>query len=222
MPKHNDTQLVVLAAAARRDDRLVLPLPASLKLDEKQAARTLNGLIRRKLITARPATGEEPVWRKGEDGERQTLVISAAGLAAIGCEDEPSDGAAKATPTAATKRQSAKSATSTSRSPSKRTSNKQSAGANAPKPNRGKTSNRSARASASKTTKASSPKRPTKVDEILTLLQRRNGATIAEMTAATGWQPHSVRAAMTGLRKRGVAVTREKQDGVTRYRAAAR
>ncbi len=34
-------------------------------------------------------------------------------------------------------------------------------------------------------------------------------------------QPHSVRAALTGLRKRGFAITREKNDaGVTVYRLA--
>jgi DNA-binding transcriptional regulator PaaX len=41
------------------------------------------------------------------------------------------------------------------------------------------------------------------------------------MGAKTGWQPHSVRAALTGLRKRGLAITREKNDaGVTVYRLA--
>ncbi len=47
------------------------------------------------------------------------------------------------------------------------------------------------------------------------------GATIAAMGATTGWQPHSVRAALTGLRKRGFAITRERSDaGVTVYRIA--
>jgi hypothetical protein len=53
------------------------------------------------------------------------------------------------------------------------------------------------------------------------LLKRPEGASITDLTAATGWQAHSVRAALTGLRKRDIAVASERQDGVTRYRVAA-
>jgi hypothetical protein len=56
---------------------------------------------------------------------------------------------------------------------------------------------------------------------VVALLQRKDGATIAEVIAATGWLPHSARAAISGLRKRGHSVTTEKVDGVTRYRIAA-
>ena len=50
---------------------------------------------------------------------------------------------------------------------------------------------------------------------IIDLLQRRRGASLVELTAATGWQPHSVRAALTGLRKQNVRVDRtsDKQGG---------
>ncbi len=64
--------------------------------------------------------------------------------------------------------------------------------------------------------------RRTKADTILDLLQRPIGASISELTTATGWQPHSVRAALTGLRKKGHDVVRTKDDqGVTRYSIAA-
>ncbi len=64
--------------------------------------------------------------------------------------------------------------------------------------------------------------RRTKADTILDLLQRPTGASISELTKATGWQPHSVRAALTGLRKKGREVVRTKDDqGVTRYRISA-
>ena len=60
--------------------------------------------------------------------------------------------------------------------------------------------------------------RRTKADTILVLLQRPIGASIAELTKATGLQPHSVRAALTGLRKKDREVVRTKDDqGVTRY-----
>ncbi len=64
--------------------------------------------------------------------------------------------------------------------------------------------------------------RRTKADTILDLVQRPTGASIAELTKATGWQPHSVRAALTGLRKKDYEVVRTKDDqGVTRYCIAA-
>ncbi len=67
--------------------------------------------------------------------------------------------------------------------------------------------------------KAAPRKRQTKQAAILGLLQRRRGASIDELTKATQWQAHSVRAALTGLRKKGHAIDRTKDDaGVTRYR----
>ncbi len=61
----------------------------------------------------------------------------------------------------------------------------------------------------------------TKQATLVDMMRRPAGATIAQMGAKTGWQPHSVRAALTGLRKRGFAITREKNDaGVTVYRLA--
>ncbi len=61
--------------------------------------------------------------------------------------------------------------------------------------------------------------RRTKADTILRLLRRPKGASLAQLQNATEWQAHSVRAALTGLRKRGHAVERTKDaKGVTRYR----
>jgi DNA-binding MarR family transcriptional regulator len=60
-----------------------------------------------------------------------------------------------------------------------------------------------------------------KVAAILTLLQRTEGARLAELEKITGWQPHSVRAALTGLRKRGIDVTRVKEGDTTVYHAKA-
>jgi hypothetical protein len=54
------------------------------------------------------------------------------------------------------------------------------------------------------------------------LVERPEGASIAELTKATKWQAHSVRAALTGLRKAGAEITRTKDDsGTTRYRVEA-
>ncbi len=58
----------------------------------------------------------------------------------------------------------------------------------------------------------------TKQALLLTLLTRANGAAMSEMTKATGWQPHSVRAALTGVRKRGYEIERSVEAGASRYR----
>lgn len=79
-----------------------------------------------------------------------------------------------------------------------------------------------ARAAPIDATPADRPKQPSRLDQITNLLRGADGASIAEMMAATGWQQHSVRGAMAGtLRKRGLVITSEKIDGVRRYRASA-
>ena len=42
---------------------------------------------------------------------------------------------------------------------------------------------------------------PSKLDQIVALLSRPEGATLAELVAATGWQAHSVRGALAGSLK---------------------
>ena len=54
------------------------------------------------------------------------------------------------------------------------------------------------------------PAKPTKTATILKLLHRPKGGSIAELQKATGWKPHSVRAALTGLRKKGHKIERTK------------
>jgi len=67
--------------------------------------------------------------------------------------------------------------------------------------------------------------RVTKRDQILTLLRRRDGATIPEMMEASGWQQHSVRGFLAGTvkKKMSLALVSSKADGdVRRYRIAPR
>tara|TARA_R110000772_G_scaffold49123_6_gene112694 strand:- start:24 stop:242 length:219 start_codon:yes stop_codon:yes gene_type:complete len=61
----------------------------------------------------------------------------------------------------------------------------------------------------------------TKTQTILKLVKRSKGASLGALEKATGWQPHSVRAALTGLRKDGHAIERSKDaKGVTVYKLA--
>lgn len=62
------------------------------------------------------------------------------------------------------------------------------------------------------------PKRTTKSDLIIEMLSKAEGATLDELVAATSWLPHTTRAALTGLKKKGHTVISEKHVGVRRYR----
>src|ERR1700721_2618977 len=68
----------------------------------------------------------------------------------------------------------------------------------------------------------SAPRGGTKLARVLELLQRDCGATLEELIAATDWLPHTTRAALTGLRKRGCAVTIDRHDKERGSRIAAR
>lgn len=69
-------------------------------------------------------------------------------------------------------------------------------------------------------TQTTSASKPTKISSIQSMLQREGGASLGEICAATGWQPHSARAALSGLRKVGHVIDRQAADtsgGEARY-----
>jgi hypothetical protein len=82
---------------------------------------------------------------------------------------------------------------------------------------------RKSRKRAQGTAKPKSDKGPrqNKGEAMLAMLQRPEGATIAEIAEAFGWLPHTTRAAMsTKSRKAGLTIASEKVDGRGRvYRA---
>lgn len=63
--------------------------------------------------------------------------------------------------------------------------------------------------------------RATKASIMLDLLRREDGATLVELVAATGWLPHTTRAALTGLRKKGHVLDKSTRDNATCYRIEA-
>ncbi len=63
----------------------------------------------------------------------------------------------------------------------------------------------------------------TKKDAVLALIRRAEGASLAELIAATGWQAHSVRGFLSGSvhKKLGITITRTKrEDGLPAYKTA--
>lgn len=58
---------------------------------------------------------------------------------------------------------------------------------------------------------------PTKNSMVLEMLKGDGGAMLSDIVEATGWLPHTSRAALAGLRKKGHVIETEKVDGKTRY-----
>jgi Protein of unknown function (DUF3489) len=66
---------------------------------------------------------------------------------------------------------------------------------------------------------ADRPRASTKRAVLIGMLERRDGASVAELGQRLGWLPHTVRAAITGLRHAGREVTRSKDaEGQSVYR----
>jgi hypothetical protein len=172
--KLTDTQLVMLSAAARRDDRCLV---ASANLKGGAAQKVAAKLIAAGLAKEVRTEAGTPVWRRDKQaGQFYSLELTAAGAKAIAIDDNSApdeeteddgqhDQAATTEPVIA----------------------------------------RLARG-------PSAPRGGTKLAQVIRLLQRGDGATIDDLIAATGWLPHTTRAALTGLRKRGYAVTIDRSD----------
>ena len=190
MPKLTDTQLVILSAAARRQDSAALPLPKSLKIKGDAATKTLEGLREEGLLHEKPAARNAAAWREGENGRRMMLVITEAGLQAIGVGVDEKTG------------KQSRPAKTRAKKPRRRIVQKPAAAT--PK---GKKSQTTAR-------------QGTKQALLINLLNRKKGATIEALVETLGWLPHTVRAALTRLRQQSFQIERVRKDGVTRYRIA--
>ena len=192
MVKLNDTQLVILAAAAKRDDGSILPLPKRLKAKGESAAQILANLVKKKLATELPASRDVAVWRRREGGERLMLAITEGGLRSIGIDP---GGVEKTKVLAADKKDQRGPAKKAPRAPAEKQRH-------APKKN-GKP--------------ASPPidvRSDTKQAKIVTLLRRPDGASIEQMMKATAWQAHSVRGFISGALKKklGLGIVSEKSE----------
>ena len=179
--KLTDTQIVMLSAAAQRDDRCLLA-PQILKGSATQKLATkLIGAGLAKEIKAKPGA---PVWRQDEQaGQSYALKLTAAGARATAdatglALDETSEGTDPRVQVTTTGSQVVEATADVP--------------AAAPS--------------------LSAPRGGTKLARVLELLQRDCGATLEELIAATDWLPHTTRAALTGLRKRGCAVTIDRHD----------
>jgi hypothetical protein len=71
---------------------------------------------------------------------------------------------------------------------------------------------------ASKAKKITTPRAPSKQDQILALLQAEGGVSLVELISATGWQQHSLRGCLSTLNKaHGGTIQSAKRDGQRVY-----
>ncbi|WP_176440374.1 DUF3489 domain-containing protein [Boseongicola aestuarii] len=72
-----------------------------------------------------------------------------------------------------------------------------------------------------KATKHTSKPKPYKKARLAAMLSRPRGATQSQLEKALGWQPHSVRAAISQLRKGGADVLLDRSGKTPTYRIDA-
>jgi hypothetical protein len=186
--KLSDTQLIMLSAAAQRDDRSLTPLE---KPKGAAADKVAMKLIAAGLVREVKAKAGMPVWRRDEqNAQSYALKLTAAGLKVIAVT--PDD---DATPTADEERPRKE----VDQSPTFTQPAQTVAGAFA-SPN------------AQALPIPRGPRVGTKLARAIEMLRATNGATIAELTETMGWLPHTTRAVLTGLRKRGYAVRLDRSD----------
>jgi hypothetical protein len=185
--KLTDLQLLILSKASQRDDHGI-ELPPNLK--GGAAAKVVKKLIDIDLAQEVAAKPGMPVWRHDDESRSFALIITHAAFEALGIEP---DGDADTSPAV----RSADEAGGRRRGKRTRTRIHSKAKALAPKrPNR-----------------EAASRSGTKRGLLVTLLQREQGATIDDLMAATQWLPHTTRAALTGLRKKGYEIGKEKDEG---------
>ena len=137
------------------------------------------------------------IWRRDEEtGQAYSLKLTVAGLKAIPADERGSQSIPSTAVSPNTNDNSSKAKTA---------------------------ANMAAARSATAAPTATAPRQGTKIARVIELLQREQGARLEELIAATGWLPHTARAALTGLRHRGYDVRLERGETgrASVYRAVA-
>jgi hypothetical protein len=201
-PRLTDLQLVLLSSAAQRPDGMLLPPPDTIRAKGKILERSLTKMRDLGLIEECPARTADQAWRNDTDGRPIALRITAVGRGALGLDDDPADVEDTASPEC---------------TPSNNTVVPVASGdiPKAKDPVEAEPTSHAAPV-------APSVKPGTKQARLVDQLSRPGGASIADLGALLGWQLHTVRAALTGLRKKGYQITNAKDaTGVAVYRATA-
>ena len=205
-PKFSDTAILILSKAALRPDHLILPIPKSVKAAPAVVEKTILDLKAMDLLQEQPAKPKDEVWRTDENERPLTLAITQSGITAV-------DGGFLAESILPTKRSRKKK----KQVPPKKARSDGKASV------KSKSDNVAKKGTGSKPTLKTRDN--TKAGKILSLLKRSTGATLAEMTKATGWQIHSIRGFLSGTVKKrlGLKLTTEQAEGKDRrYKVPAK
>jgi hypothetical protein len=228
--KLSDTQLVILSAAAKHEMGLART-PKGLPAAARNAV--FRSLIKNNLLTEINAQPEQVGlgWRQDEDGAWIVARITDEGLRAIGIDPNEGNAAADTAPTDAEEPApqhedaSAPESTQDAPVPALRASLRNAAAAvlAAWDDEENRTTDiigaldglmetlRAALAGKPSRTprEPGAPRKPregTKQETVLALLRRDEGATIVQIIDATGWQSHTVRGFLAGLKRKGISV----------------
>ena len=185
---------ILSEANAREDGAAAVPLNMNRSAATKAGLRLVVCKLMRE-VRSKPGM---PVWRKDDKERDISLIITRAGRNAVS-KDSPTKQAA---PSAASRGSETTTAV-VEKSPHK------SDGAG-----RGKRTR-----VADDFTATPSPKTNSKKAAVIAMLSAEAGVTLADLVKATGWLPHTTRAALTGLRKRGFVLVRSRDAAnVSTYR----
>jgi len=174
--KLTDTHRIVLTAAGGRANASLLPLPKSMKLGAEKRTALLKSLLKAGLASEKPASDGVPPWRTEDATGPQMLLITPAGLAAVGIESAEDGFTRSASPTKKSldsKRKGATQSTSTSTGHSR----------------------------------PAMPNPKSKLGLLVSALRGKKGATLDDLTKATGWMGHSVRGAISGPLKKKLGLS---------------
>jgi hypothetical protein len=185
MTKLSDTQLVILSAAAQRADRDLLPLPGSLR--GGAAAKVVGALLSRGLI-AETVTDSRT---KADTALNRIWRNDTDGRAILLHITDAGLAAIGIEPEGGDRANTGADAAPNADAP------------------------QDAPAEGDPAPKAHTPRTGTKQAKLIEMLRAEGGATIDEIVAATGWQPHTVRGAFAGALKKklGLEVVSEKVEG---------
>jgi hypothetical protein len=186
--KLTETQLMMLSAAAQRNDRYLIAAP---NLKGAAAQKIASKLIDAGLVREVRAKAGAPVWRRDDDaGLSYALRLTTAGANAIAIDESSESGLVR--DDGDLRGNVAPARSSSGEVPASHPS--------------------SAEENGNASQRSSFPRGGTKLAQVVELLQQDRGASIAELIVLTGWLPHTTRAALTGLRKRGFVTAIDRSD----------
>jgi hypothetical protein len=201
LAKLTHTQSILLTTAVAREDGAA-PIPTNMR--KAVAAKAAASLVERKLMREVRTRKGMPIWRVDDAGRSVSLVITRAGRDAVGAKDGVKTAAEVVMKTA-----NDSDAIATHNAKNTRAALRQSSRSVGPAVE----ASTHFEVDLGAASASAEPRSGTKLAQVIATVRESEGATLEALVSVTGWQPHTVRAALTRLRKRGFAIERARVDG---------